>query len=157
MNRANVGNIFTNGMQILSVGATTATRLLGRADTALNNLSPEERKAYIQMQADKMRDEVREYQTGGASPKQHMTSSELSDYQTAKAKDMNEYAKNRLKGDDEDDVDSIMEGLAIASSPQANELKTKMKKDIDNFDYWTMKKSDTIESIIEDAKKEGIV
>ena len=73
MNRSNFGNIFTNGMQILSVGATTATRLLGRADTALNNLSPEERKSYIQMQADKMRDEVREYKTGGASPKQHMT------------------------------------------------------------------------------------
>lgn len=157
MNRVNAGNIVTNGMQILSVGATTATRLLGRADTALNNLSPEERKAYVQMQADKMRDEVREYNTGGVSPKQHMTSSELSDYQTAKAKDMNEYAKNRLKGDDENDVDSIMEGLAIASSPQSNELKTKIRKDINNFDYWTMKETDTLEEVMKRAKEEGIV
>lgn len=157
MNRVNAGNIVTNGMQILSVGATTATRLLGRADTALNNLSPEERKAYVKMQADKMRDEVREYNTGGASPKQHMTSSELSDYQTAKAKDMNEYAKNRLKGDDENNVDSIMEGLAIASSPQSNEIKTKIRKDIDNFDYWTMKEMDTLEDIMKKAKEEDIV
>lgn len=37
MNRFNMGNIVTNGMQILSVGATTAARTLGRADTALNN------------------------------------------------------------------------------------------------------------------------
>ena len=157
MNRSNVGNVVTNGMQILSVGATTATRLLGRADTALNNLSPEERKAYVKMQADKMRDEVREYNTGGASPKQHMTSRELSDYQTAKAKDMNEYTKNRLKGDDENDVDSIMEGLAIASSPQSNELKTKIRKDINNFDYWTMKETDTLEEVIKRAKEEGLV
>lgn len=157
MNRSNVGNVVTNGMQILSVGATTATRLLGRADTALNNLSPEERKAYVQMQADKMRDEVREYNTGGASPKQHMTSSELSDYQTAKAKDMNEYTKNKLKGDNENDIDSIMEGLAIASSPQSNELKTKIRKDIDNFDYWTMKETDTLEEVMKRAKEEGLV
>lgn len=37
MNRSNVGNVITNGMQILSVGTTNAKRLvLGRADMALN-------------------------------------------------------------------------------------------------------------------------
>lgn len=62
MNRSNVGNIVTNGMQILSVGATTASRIFrDRADSALNNLSPEERKSYFEMKANKMRDEMREY------------------------------------------------------------------------------------------------
>ena len=42
MNRANFGNVITNGMQILSVGATTAARTLGRADKTLSNLSKEE-------------------------------------------------------------------------------------------------------------------
>ena len=40
MNRSNIGNVITNGMQILSVGATTGgaySRRLGRADDALNN------------------------------------------------------------------------------------------------------------------------
>lgn len=40
MNRANFGNVVTNGMQILSVGATTASKVfnvLGRADKTLKN------------------------------------------------------------------------------------------------------------------------
>lgn len=62
MNRSNVGNVVTNGMQILSVGATTASRIFrDKADSALNNLSPEERKSYFEMKANKMRDEMQEY------------------------------------------------------------------------------------------------
>ena len=40
MNRSNIGNVVTNGVQILSVGATTAAgiaRRLGHAEDALNN------------------------------------------------------------------------------------------------------------------------
>lgn len=61
MNRANFGNVITNGMQILSVGTTTASRLLGHAESALNNLTKDERKEYYQMRADQMRDEMAEY------------------------------------------------------------------------------------------------
>lgn len=62
MNRSNIGNVVTNGMQILSVGATTASKvLLGRADSALNNLTKEERGKYFQMKADKMKDEIADY------------------------------------------------------------------------------------------------
>ena len=61
MNRANFGNVITNGMQILSVGTTTASRLLGHAESALNNLTKDERKEYYQMKADQMRDEIAEY------------------------------------------------------------------------------------------------
>ena len=44
MNRSNVGNVVTNGMQILSVGATTASKVfgLGKADKSLNALTPEQ-------------------------------------------------------------------------------------------------------------------
>ena len=49
MNRFNFGNVTTNGMQILSVGATTAARTLGRADRTLNNLSEDEKKALGKM------------------------------------------------------------------------------------------------------------
>lgn len=61
MNRANFGNVITNGQQIISVGATTASRMLGHAETALNNLTKDERTEYYQMRADKMRDEIAKY------------------------------------------------------------------------------------------------
>lgn len=68
MNRSNVGNIVTNGMQILSVGATTASRLFrDKADSALNNLSKQEKKDYFEMKANKMRDEMREYNSKNKS------------------------------------------------------------------------------------------
>ena len=68
MNRSNVGNVVTNGMQILSVGGTTASRLFrDKADSALNNLSPEERESYFEMKANKMRDEMREYNSKNKS------------------------------------------------------------------------------------------
>lgn len=68
MNRSNIGNVVTNGMQILSVGATTASRIFrDKADSALNNLSKEERKNYFEMKANKMRDEMREYNSKNES------------------------------------------------------------------------------------------
>ena len=58
MNRANFGNIVTNGMQILSVGATTASRLFKKesVDSALNNVTDEERKQHFQIEADRIRE-----------------------------------------------------------------------------------------------------
>ena len=68
MNRFNVGNVVTNGMQILSVGGTTASRIFkDKADSVLNNLSPDERKSYFEMKANKMRDEMREYNSKNGS------------------------------------------------------------------------------------------
>lgn len=77
MNRSNVGNVITNGMQILSVGATTASRVFrDKADSALNNLSPEERKNYFEMKANKIRDEMREYNSKNGSVDEIMGYSE---------------------------------------------------------------------------------
>jgi hypothetical protein len=61
MIRSNVGNVVTNATQIMSVGATTAGRLLGKADSALNNLSEQEKTDYFEMKANKMRDETKAY------------------------------------------------------------------------------------------------
>lgn len=47
MNRANFGNVVTNGMQILSVGATTGSRVLGAANKTLNNQDSEMRQAKL--------------------------------------------------------------------------------------------------------------
>ena len=46
MNRSNVGNVITNGMQILSVGATTAGGVFrqGREETALNNIKLQQQR-----------------------------------------------------------------------------------------------------------------
>lgn len=42
MNRANFGNVITNGMQILSVGATTASHFIAQAHKNLNNKEQEQ-------------------------------------------------------------------------------------------------------------------
>ena len=82
MNRANLGNVITNGMQILSVGSTTASRLfshernLGQAQNTLNNvnkqqsqqekimgnLTEEEQQKYYKMKADKRKEEVEKWE-----------------------------------------------------------------------------------------------
>lgn len=50
MNRANFGNIVTNGMQILSVGATTAGHFIGAAHKVLNNKENEQQPEIEQKQ-----------------------------------------------------------------------------------------------------------
>ena len=70
MTRSNVGNIITNGQQVLSVGAFTGgnwvsqtkRRTLADASSALNNMSQDEVKQVGQMRADQMREQVRQHQ-----------------------------------------------------------------------------------------------
>lgn len=47
MNRANFGNVVTNGMQVLSVGATTGAKVLGAANKTLNNQDEAMRQAKL--------------------------------------------------------------------------------------------------------------
>ena len=59
MNRFNFGNVVTNGMQVLSVGGTTARGVFrDRADSALTNMTKEERAEYGKYKADLIRDEM---------------------------------------------------------------------------------------------------
>ena len=62
MNRFNFGNVITNGAQILSVGATTASGVFrDRADSALTNMTKEERAEYGKYKADLIREEMSNY------------------------------------------------------------------------------------------------
>lgn len=143
MNRFNFGNIATNGMQILSVGATTAARVLGRAENALNNLSDDEKSAYYKMKADKMRDETNQYNTGGESATQHLSEQELTDYRKKQADDI----RKKTYGDIEESVDDIMEGIGNNvpdlqdNSPQVEQLKLKIKRDKEWYNTWIKGKS----------------
>lgn len=148
MIRSNVGNIVTNGQQIISVGAFTAgglKRSLGKADTALNNLSKEERQNYVKMQADKMRDEMNAYNSGGASATQHLSKEELTQYRQAQADDMRRKIEKN-KDSDVESVDEIMGGISIddsgsppnlqENSEQVSELNLRMQRDREWFKSW---------------------
>ena len=135
MNRFNFGNVTTNGMQILSVGATTAARTLGRADRTLNNLSGDERKSYFQMKADKLRDQTNRYNTGGESATQHLSEQELTDYRKKQADDI----RKKTYGGEEESVDTLMEGSVSYlqnNSPQVEQLKLKEQRDKEWYDTW---------------------
>lgn len=127
MNRFNFGNVTTNGMQILSVGATTAARTLGRADKTLNNLSEDEKKALGKMKSDKLRDQINRYNTGGESATQHLSEQELTDYRKKQADDI----RKKTYGSGEESIDAIMEGAEtdplplIENSGQVKPVKTK--------------------------------
>lgn len=131
MNRLNVGNVVTNGMQIMSVAGTTAAAGVRRsrsdAASALNNMTDEEISDYSKMRADKMRDETRQYNTGGASPTQHLTDEELEAYQKKRAEGMRAFAKGEDEDEDSIDVDSIM---SFSKSPQDKELSKNVKENI---------------------------
>lgn len=130
MNRSNVGNVVTNGMQILSVGATTASRVLkGKADSALNNLSKEEQRAYHEMGANKMRDEMKSY---------------------------NE--RQSLPETDEISVDSIMESAGFemsANSPQSTNIQQKVNNDISFSREWIrgLSEPNPVDELIRNVKK----
>lgn len=120
MNRANFGNVITNGMQILSVGTTTAARTLGRADKTLSNLSKEEQDKLYKMRADKLRTEMSEYETGGQSAMQHISPEEKTAYRKKQAENIRKFTN---EDKDEDSIDNIMQGMELKNnSPQVEEL-----------------------------------
>lgn len=143
MNRYNLGNVITNGMQILSVGATTASKTLGRADQTLNNLSDEEKSAYYKMKADKMRDEINRYNTGGESATQHLSKEELTDYRKKQADDI----RKKTYGEEEESVDAIMEGSENGipklknNSPQVKEIELYKKRVNEWYVDWLKSKN----------------
>lgn len=159
MIRSNVGNVVTNAMQIGSVSAHTAAGMvrgakkekLAQAQNALNNLSEEERSRYVQMQADKMREQTEQYYRQASSPTQHMSLQEQSDYQSAVAESRRKFTKKQFEPEDgEQSVDDIMQGLELkVDSPQGEELSIKSRTDIQWLDDWksTWKK-------VSDLKKE---
>lgn len=156
MNRYNTGNIITNGTQILSVSAASARGLLGRGDKVLNNLSAKEKKDYYQYRADKIRDEVAQYNSekalsreekiAASDTKANKVRDEVAKYNSDKALTREEKvalsdkkadkAREYLYGsDDFQSVDDIMENSQSIidsmpeNSPQMEEIKIKAKRD----------------------------
>lgn len=134
MNRSNVGNVITNGMQILSVGATTAKGMLGNADKTLSNLSQEEQERMYKMKANKIRQEMSEYETKGQSALQHLTSQEKTAYREKQAEDIRKYIKNN---ENEDSIDDIMQGMELKNnSPQVEALNIHTKRVAEWNDFY---------------------
>lgn len=158
MNRSNVGNVITNGMQILSVGATTASRTLGKADQTLNNLTKQERQDYYKMKSDKIRDETNQYNSGGASATQHLSQEELTKYRQVQANDI----RKRINSDegfneDIEDIDSLMSGLSFEdNSPQISSIKQKINSDSEYLRKRNLTRASNGRFMrVEDTKNEG--
>lgn len=114
MIRSNVGNIVTNGQQAMSVGAFTAgglKRSLGKADTALNNLSKEELTQYRQAQADDMRRKINK--------------SQGSDVESV------DEIMDGTSSDDSSTLPTLQE-----NSEQVQELNLRMRRDREWFQSW---------------------
>lgn len=116
MNRFNFGNQVTNGMQVLNVGATAGSgKLLGRADTALNNLSKGEREEYSNMKLDKQTQSMRK---------------ELDDYKNPKMK----------QGDDGVELNTHTDVYELEiDSEQGEPIKRVTKKNYQWLTNWTNK------------------
>lgn len=140
MNRVNLGNQITNGMQILSVGSTTAARTLGRADKTLNNLSPEEQEEMYQMKANKIRDKIDRYNTKGDSALQHLSSDEITKYRETQANDIRKKIKKSEENENKDIDDLMSENSENISyqknSEQIKEIETKIERDKKWFTDW---------------------
>jgi len=108
MNRSNVGNVVTNGMQILSVGAVTGSKVfsLGKANSALNN-------------TDSVDDVMSSAGKSGNTP-------------VEKPKD-NKGIESPLQ---EDGLDADVSSHYMANSEQIKDITTKLKNDNNFLDMW---------------------
>lgn len=135
MNRSNVGNVITNGTQILSVGATTASRVLGRADKTLNNLTKEEQEMYDKMQGDKKREQIKSFYNKTDNAFRRLSDDEQSEYRDYQA-DLMRKQMSKFEEEENQSVDKIMgeSGLSIENflpnTEQAKELGVSVNNNI---------------------------
>lgn len=125
MNRSNIGNVVTNGVQILSVGTTTASKFLDRADSALNNMSKEQKTAYYKTQAEKMNRDTEAYNSMTEQEKQEYANRRygIKDEEEADVKTENTSVKAKV----ENEVKSVMQNV---NSEQAEAIGQKISNDI---------------------------
>ena len=164
MNRANLGNIITNGVQTLSVSAFTGSnymrnaqrQALADAASGLNNLTMEEARQVGQTRARQMTDEAERYSTGGTSPFQHLTNEEARKFRESQAQSIRESLSDNDEENDEITVDEIMEGVKSSNSPQTENLITKIRNDYDWLNQrkiYTREGSKFVGTTIEDIIK----
>lgn len=183
MNRSNVGNIVTNGMQILSVAGTTGAHeaqnarraKLADASSGLNNLSEEERIQYGQMQANRIRDAIAKYNANDnrlfleeqgniGEMEANKSRADMSRY-NAKGSSPFQHLSNEEASKYQSsvadkmrqsfmDVDEAMEGL---EGPQKNELQVRISRDVLSSTVWDREgsafKPTTIEDLINKRKE----
>ena len=128
MIRSNIGNVVTNGMQILSVGATTASRLFkGRADKTLRHptLSEAENQT-IQEATDKRALEQSKNYLAGKGNYPTLSKEENDTIQVARDKRAIDSANDYLGNDtDLSDIDMLM-----AKTEESKEIAKRTQEDI---------------------------
>lgn len=161
MNRSNVGNVGTNAMQILSVGATTAAgglqgfssmkRRLEDASSFLNNTTKQEREDIRKASARKQVEDAQRYLAGGSSPYQHMTDEEASKYQEEVAKSKKAFKFEDKSKDEEPSIDELMD-----NSEQIKPLKQNISNNIEWSKGWKKDKTEDLpqETQVESQEQE---
>lgn len=135
MNRSNVGNQVTNGMQILSVAGTTAAgwrnqfkrQKLADASSALNNMTEDEVKQVGQMRAEELRQQVRQFgnRTNGMV---HLSDDEQQKFGEKKAEDLRSYISGSEEENGDVSVDELVSGIKSIKSPQSDALSASIKR-----------------------------
>lgn len=129
MNRSNVGNQVTNGMQVLSVAGFTGgnyvknskKQKLADASSALNNMTEDEVKQIGQMRADQTREQIRQHQNkvDGMS---HLSDEEQQAYGDKRADDLRGYINGNEYDEDTQSVDELVSNISVMSTPQSEAL-----------------------------------
>lgn len=142
MNRSNVGNVVTNGMQILSVAAHNAggntTRVLGQANKTLNNTSDTDAVNDIVNQ------QKTEAQTKNLEAKTAKSEAQLKTEQLKSTKLEAQIKNINLKNDKlekkakKQTVDELMDNTKT-NSPQTEDIKKKIRND---YEFVMMRRGD---------------
>lgn len=146
--RSNVGNIITNGMQILSVGATTASRVLGDYSKTLNNssLSQEDKDTILKAKEQKQLRNAQRELAGGTDIYQHMTNEQASSLQKARA----EKALSITNEEEEESIDKL--GITEVSNDnqieeKVNDLETEQMKQANPYIFNNIKWAEEVERL----------
>ena len=153
MNRSNIGNVVTNGMQILSVAGKNygdfrrQMNRQNRADaaSALNNMSMEELNAVGKHRARVLNDEIAGYEKKkSATMLEHMSSGEANQYgeyqaDVARKKMGDFYEDKSIEQNETENVDDLMEGHEIHEDlPQTEQLEQVAQKVNSDINYYNL-------------------
>lgn len=140
MNRSNVGNIVTNGMQILSVAGTTAAKIfnLGEAHKTLNNQDDNNVDKIMSGSGNNSKSTTNSRTT----PKEKTPLETIAGVMAPGVTDMKAFAdeadrrmlnKGKQK---EDSLDDIVNNFYKPNSSQVKEIQTKLKNDNEFINSW---------------------
>lgn len=170
--RSNIGNVVTNANQVLSVGATTASRLFrDRADSSLVNWTDEEKTEYAQYQKDKKMAEMKAFREKPELEKQRQEelekqkkgdpktySKEWFESNPDKAKEVGvaeaEKRYKRAVGDNVEDEEENIDDILSVKSPQAENIKQSV---FNNISWLKNRELKTTEEEAEELRALGVL